>query len=256
MTVSHHNVYDTRPRRRPRATTMSEAPKTPTQRARAYRARQLAADSEGTRAKRAAYTRAYRARKKEELEERGGEPAESAIRDGRVYAIRCLETGDCYVGSTCQPLARRFAQHKVEAKRSQTRLYCLMNQVGAEAFSIELLEDVEDASLPVLRGKEREWVQRVGNLNSNLPGRTEAEWRAENRDDLNQNRRKLRAKHPEEVRQRIKEWRDAHPERFAPTDCACGGRCSKSTKPKHDCTARHRAYLASLTEQAPLATMD
>ena len=63
---------------------------------------------------------------------------------GKIYIIRNSENDLTYIGSTCQTLAQRMAQHRRDMKypkRQQYKLYQAMNELGVDAFYIELLED-------------------------------------------------------------------------------------------------------------------
>ena len=63
---------------------------------------------------------------------------------GKIYIIRNSQNDLTYIGSTCQTLAQRMAQHRRDMKypkRQQYKLYQAMNELGVDAFYIELLED-------------------------------------------------------------------------------------------------------------------
>ena len=47
-----------------------------------------------------------------------------------------------------------------------------MNQLGIENFYINLLEKYPCNDIEELRAKEGEWIDKIGNLNANLAGKT------------------------------------------------------------------------------------
>lgn len=89
----------------------------------------------------------------------------------RIYALRCIPTGDCYVGSTTETKERE-ARHKtlLRHKKHHSRLLQeAWDQHGADAFVFDTLE-VLPADTVWLDRREREaaYVQKLGNLNSHI----------------------------------------------------------------------------------------
>ena len=62
--------------------------------------------------------------------------------EGQSYQILNSETVDVYVGSTCQRLFKRMANHKTQLKSGKVlHLYEKMRETGDGKFYIELIED-------------------------------------------------------------------------------------------------------------------
>jgi predicted GIY-YIG superfamily endonuclease len=59
----------------------------------------------------------------------------------KIYKLQC-EDGHFYIGSTCNELRYRFAEHKSASKTDQRLLYKYINQVGWNTVRILLLEEV------------------------------------------------------------------------------------------------------------------
>ncbi len=85
-------------------------------------------------------------------------PAESVF---CVYRIRNTVNDKIYIGITCTGLAIRWSYHKTQARKgkSKNQLYQDIEVYGAEAFSIEVIEDGMSSS----EAHEREvyWIDRL-----------------------------------------------------------------------------------------------
>ena len=157
------------------------------------------------------------------------EQAPNKFLEAKIYAIRNWVNQEVYVGSTCQSLADRFRMHKSGARcRPVGQLHHLIREVGFDAFSIELLEACPCNSRLELLSKEREWVERIGTLNTKTPARSKKEQNRAYYQFLLENRPQY------------------HRDRHISVLCACGGRCSENSRPKHERTVKHQNYLASL----------
>lgn len=67
-----------------------------------------------------------------------------------IYSIRNSDTEDIYIGSTCQILSQRMAQHRFDKRRARNRnikLYVLMNEIDEGTFYIEQVEEYPSAVL-------------------------------------------------------------------------------------------------------------
>jgi group I intron endonuclease len=61
-----------------------------------------------------------------------------------IYIITNTINDKKYVGQTCQGIARRWNQHRYDAKHSETKIARAMRAHGVENFAIELLAEAED----------------------------------------------------------------------------------------------------------------
>ena len=63
---------------------------------------------------------------------------------GRIYKVLNYMDDACYVGSTCQPLSKRMAAHRLDAnklKKQHRLVYTKLMEYGIENFYIELIEE-------------------------------------------------------------------------------------------------------------------
>jgi len=107
--------------------------------------------------------------------------------NGKIYKIWNNINNEIYIGSTCQLLSKRMAEHRSNRMGEQKRhrpLYKLMNELGVEHFFIELLIDCPCENIEELRKIEGEYIRQYGTLNIIISGRTGKEWRKENSEKI------------------------------------------------------------------------
>ena len=99
------------------------------------------------------------------------------IKDRTVYMLCRTDGGnDIYVGSTSQPLEKRFAEHKYNAGNpsrlkwhGSSKLYQRMREVGIHNFKIVPLLTFA-CNLDIIFVFEKQWVEATGaNLNTFSP---------------------------------------------------------------------------------------
>ena len=107
---------------------------------------------------------------------------------GKIYIIRNSENDFTYIGSTCQTLAQRMAQHRRDMKypkRQHYKLYQAMNELGVDAFYIELLEDYPCQKKEELLKKEGETIRELNSeFNKIISGRNRKEYYQDNREEI------------------------------------------------------------------------
>ena len=95
-------------------------------------------------------------------------------RNGLIYKIisKEKEKTDCYVGSTTN-LKQRKSCHKTRSLHSKQSLYeHIRNNGGWDNFRIILVEKYPCGTKKELQERERYWIEKQGNLNEVIPGRT------------------------------------------------------------------------------------
>ena len=128
-------------------------------------------------------------------------------KEGKVYMIWSPNTDKVYIGSTVQPLHKRFHEHK--RRLTGQKSYRTANEVLACGNArIELIEDYPCANKGELNRREgqimREYDKRVNQL---IAGRTVAEYRADNREKIAAQMREYRAKNREQIAAQRREYR-------------------------------------------------
>lgn len=110
---------------------------------------------------------------------------------GKIYRIWCIsgESDDVYVGSTIQSLAKRWGGHKTHSRKETHQHYKIYQAIAGNfnAWRIELIELCPCASKMELERREGELIRQTGTLNEKIAGRTKAEYREQNRVEINKN---------------------------------------------------------------------
>ena len=94
---------------------------------------------------------------------------DNKYKNGKIYTIRNRNDNDLiYVGSTVQPLYKRFIGHKSAAKNPKYEhmlLYKKMNETNINDWYIELYEDVPCDRKEQLTRREGQVIREIGTLN-------------------------------------------------------------------------------------------
>ena len=206
-------------------------------------------------------------------------------KNAKIYCIRNYTDDDIYVGSTCQPLSKRMADHRIaiNSKRDfNMNLYVKMREHGANNFYIELLEEYPCENKEQLRAKEGEYIRSLSTLNKRIEGRTIEEWRKDNEEHLkdhyksyytknkpkiqqykleyaNLNKNKIQEykqeyaiKNKEKINEKAKDYYQTHKEEIkmkinVKILCECGEEISKTNLLRHQRTKKHQEALNNLS---------
>ena len=155
--------------------------------------------------------------------------------NGKIYVLRSNKTDKIYIGSTTQPLFKRFFQHKVNCCNKALKELMLEH----EDYYIELLETFPCKSKEELLKRENELIREnkdfvvniIGNsrnISTNKFVKKNGEITPIEFDKGNYNRTYY-AKHKEELTEKI--------------ECECGGVYIKACKFNHLKTNRHKKLL-------------
>lgn len=185
--------------------------------------------------------------------------------NGKIYAIRSNETDEVYIGSTCSSLPKRLFEHRMGLKRYKNTgcLYYTSFKILEYAdHYIELIEMYPCNSKAELERREGEIMrEHATRVNKHLAGRTEVEWRDDNKDEIRQKKKEFREANKDKIaivkkrhvelnrehyREYIKKWSEAHKEeRSKKIICECGSELTQGSKLRHIKTDKHKAYVAA-----------
>jgi len=124
--------------------------------------------------------------------------------EGKIYKIYCNVTGDCYYGSTTQPLAKRISQHKKQ--------HCAKHQCASQViiqrgnFDVSLVENFPCNSKDELHRRERYYIENHSCVNKSVPTRTRKEHSAANKDKNAEYNKTWYEANKEKVLAKKKEW--------------------------------------------------
>jgi hypothetical protein len=170
---------------------------------------------------------------------------------GKIYTIRCRNDATLiYVGSTIQPLAKRWGLHKAQYLKTPNRLIYETIDNDWDNWYIELYELYPCNSKEELFKKEGEIIRLIGNLNSKIAGRTKREWCEDNQEKLTEYQKEYQENNKEIIKERKKEYYQNNKEKINEKHtCCCGSYYAMKYKQKYLKTKKHTDYLATLGDE-------
>ena len=163
---------------------------------------------------------------------------------GKIYTIRCRTDATLiYVGSTIQPLAKRWGQHK--AQYFKTPNYILYQAIDNDwdNWYIELYELFPCNCKEELLKKEGEMIREIGNLNFQVAGRTQKEYNKDNEEKLDKYYKEWRECNKEYQKEYYIDKKEKLNEKYT---CSCGGCYTFQNKSSHLKTKKHTDYLTTV----------
>ena len=134
---------------------------------------------------------------------------------GKIYSIRSHQTDDIYIGSTTQSLYERLRGHTRDFncwKNGEHHYVSSYEILKYDDAYIELIEEHPCQNKDQLRKKEGETIRANDCVNKVIPGRTQKEYREENKEELNKISKKYYEEHKEEMLKKNKEYREDNKE--------------------------------------------
>lgn len=108
----------------------------------------------------------------------------------KIYTIRCYTNPDhIYVGSTLNPLSKRFAEHKKRSKTKPDVLLYLTIGTDWDQYYIELYETFACNSREELKQREGEVTRQISTLNNLVMGKSKQDWINDIREHKEQEKR-------------------------------------------------------------------
>jgi hypothetical protein len=189
--------------------------------------------------------------------------------DGKIYTIRCRTDNTLiYVGSTSQPLTKRWGDHKNNSKCIKYQNILLYKTINNnwDDWYIELYEDYPCENREQLNKREGEIIRDIGTLNIIVAGRTRPEYFiecketiAEKRKTYYQNNKEITAQRNKEYRednkqyisQHMKEYYEQHKEQIKEQKseqikCECGCIIRRGSMTRHKKSLNHIQLLENI----------
>lgn len=128
--------------------------------------------------------------------------------NGKIYTIRSNQRPEYYIGSTCNPLYKRFAQHKAEYKRfllGKITKISSFEVIKYEDCYIELLENYACNSKEELNQREGERIRehKENCVNNNIAGRKRQQYYKDNKDKIKDKTNQYRDYNKDKIKQYI-----------------------------------------------------
>ena len=120
----------------------------------------------------------------------------------KIYKIVCNETGQTYYGSTTIPLSQRIGKHRLYTGCSS---WCIIERGN---YDYSLVEEFPCESKEQLHKRERWYIENNDCVNVRVEGRTQKEYRQDNKEKIAENNKNYR----EANKEKIQEYREANKE--------------------------------------------
>ena len=134
-------------------------------------------------------------------------------KNGKIYRIDCLSTGEVYIGSTCQPtLAKRLAHHKYHYNQWKKDGKGFMNSfpiIERDNYQITMIELYPCNSRDELHSREGYYIRNTECLNKLIAGQTTYEqqhkWYEKNKERLLEERKTNYIENKEQINAKRRE---------------------------------------------------
>ena len=175
---------------------------------------------------------------------------------GKIYTIRCRTNPEhIYVGTTIQPLSKRWGGHIVDSKKKSNRLiYVTINADvdGWDNWYIELYEEFSCDNREQLLRKEGEIVRKIGTLNMVIAGQTSEEYRENNKELISTHMKNYYKNNKAKVLEQHKNYYENNAEKIsteskkAIVQCECGCSMRKKSLARHKLTNKHIELMETI----------
>ena len=160
--------------------------------------------------------------------------------DGKIYKILNPITDDIYIGSTTQSLCNRMKKHRDshrhDTKKSHFKIYQAFSEHGVENFYIELIEKCPCSCKEELLAREGHWIRNENpTLNARIAGRTDAQYQKDNKQKVDEHKKKYYEKNKHEIYLRNNEK----------IQCECGCSVTKMNMKRHKESEKHKKLMLS-----------
>ena len=156
-----------------------------------------------------------------------------------VLIYRIDGGGLTYVGSTIRKLQLRLSEHENKYKiwKEGKTNYVTSFDVVHHDHKITLIEECTDENR---KEREAHWIRTLTCVNKKIEGRTDYEYRQDNKDRINECSKQYYQDNKDKKRQYRKDNIDRINEKF---ECPCGGKYTHTNKSRHFKSKLHQAYL-------------
>ena len=128
---------------------------------------------------------------------------------GKIYELYNKNTNEMiYIGSTIQPLYKRLGGHKYDCKKKNCPIYKYIKENNIE-YGIRLIENFpcnnKEELLKKEGEKQREYKDKI--LNVCIAGRTDKEYREDNKDKIKEKKKEYHQENKDEINKKRRKHR-------------------------------------------------
>jgi hypothetical protein len=168
-------------------------------------------------------------------------------KNGKIYVLRSHQTDKIYIGSTTTKLSKRLSKHKSDFKYWKNGKYIYVSSYELMKYGdvyIELLELCPCDSKMELHKREGELIREMECVNKRIAGRTDKEYRADNKDKIKEYNKEWYEANQDKKKEYYQENKDKIKDRQnIKYDCYCGGKYNYSHKSKHFKSQKHLNHI-------------
>jgi hypothetical protein len=132
-------------------------------------------------------------------------------KNGKIYKLISNHTDKIYVGSTCQPLCERKAEHKRDYNRylnGKKNYITSFEIVKYDYCQIILIENYPCNTKEELHARERHFIEQLDCVNKVIPGRTYRQHYEDNKEIILQRKKQYRNENKDKIKQYYQDNKD------------------------------------------------
>ena len=168
-------------------------------------------------------------------------------KNGKIYTIRNINDNNLiYVGSTIQPLYKRFYEHKIKCMNEKSKEYnkILYKNIretnNINDWYIELYENYPTENKELLLKREGEIIREIGTLNKVINNRTNKDYYKDNKEKINKKQKEYYNDNKEYKKEYKKEYYENNKDKInIKLFCSCGCEIGKKELKRHQRTNKH-----------------
>jgi molecular chaperone DnaK (HSP70) len=132
-------------------------------------------------------------------------------KNSKIYKLVSLQTDKIYIGSTTQPLYKRFGLHKNAGNKCMSK-----ELIKYDDCKIILIENFECNNKEELCKRERYYIDLYKDIiiNKTIPTRTIKEYRQDNKEKINEQTKKYYETNKEKRKEQMKKYREENKEKI------------------------------------------
>lgn len=196
-------------------------------------------------------------------------------KNGKIYKIIDNAYTKMYIGSTTQPLYKRFSRHKKDyelwkkgekwknGKEYKITSFCIFDEFGIENCKIELIEEYQCDNKNQLERKEGDYIKNNECVNKNIAGRTRKEYYEDTKKEILEKAKEYyvdnkikkieyQKKYTEQNKDNVYKYQKQYykenrekklEDNKIKIECECGSKITKNMKSKHLKSKKHIKFL-------------
>jgi len=177
----------------------------------------------------------------------------SKYQNGKIYTIRSFQTDMFYIGSTTQPLSKRFNDHRQALKsfnNGNPRYSTSYEIMKYDDCHIELLEECKFDNKEQLCRREGELIRlhKSKCVNIAIPCRTSKEYKKDNKEQVDEKVKQYYENNKDQINKYKKQWYESNKKVILQKasqviHCQCGASMRLGSKTKHERTKKHQTFI-------------